>query len=806
MPSISTAKLGVKNLFRFVCVRAQRRLDLSASLLDLVPDDSKLIKSLRQADSLEAARKIANGHVAASPFYQGTSLRKSRYAPWINWAHELYLVEAKTPRYVPRDKTSATLAAFNQPRPVTAEVRAGAKADEIAICEDYISGVIAGALDADKSANLIDALRAINVPEPIKLENLVRTRLTLSALPVLPIWLIDLIAANRPRKWQFVAGVADLMLVQENWEGYSRSEIAHVENVMASETRSRSVRELDSSSTTQFSASETTKDTETELQTTTRNALSSQVQDTLAQQSNLSTGVSVSARLGPAVSVNTDAGFDFSTTTSQASSSAQEFAQDVVERSLSKLTSKQSVSTTTVVTHELEETNLHSFTNDEAQAKHIVGVYRHLDQIWRAQVFNYGRRLMLDIVVPEPSVNWMAAGVSVSNVSKRKKPKPLEDLSVAQIDRTNYQDLAQEYRITSLPVPPSPKFFVDKVIEIPVFKKGSADSSSVEVKSTTLAIPEGYEAIAVSADFSAVSWTGDGTKNRARLQIDAINLGLEVPGSAVHAIGPTRGVVECGLYIDQYQGGLCSIKIECSLTAERLKQWQQAVYDAIVDAHDKALNAYQSEHENEKALTAVRQDNNSSESKREIERAELKRASIAMIRKNNFEDNGAITFSGNTPLGGLPLIEFNKATRQGADARFFEEAFEWSDMTYLYYPYFWARREVWFDLMQQTDSDLLFESFLKSGAARVNLSVRPGFEAAVLYYLSTGQIWGGGTVPIIGEPLYVALISEIVAGKGLSIDAAEPVGESWTYSVQTDLIALDPDDQAISPTINLQPA
>ncbi len=805
MPANATAKLSVKNLFRFIAVRGQRRMDLSASLLELDRLTSEFIQSVRQADTLEAVRKAANGHIAKSPFYQSKSLEKSRYWPWIARAQALYMIDALRPRAVEGAVTSATLAALNQARSVSTDVRANAKADEVAVWEDYLAGVISGELNADRSANLIDVLRAINVPNPITAENVKQAQLTLGASPVLPIWLINLIAPNRPQQWQFVAGVADLMLVQENWEGYLRSEIAHVENVMASETRSRNVRELNATSTTQFSSSETTNETETELQTTTRNALSSQVQDTLAQQSNLSTGVSVSARLGPAVTMNTSAGFDFSTTSSQTRSSAEEFAQDVVERSIAKLTSKQTNSTTTVVTQETEETNLHSFANVGSQAKHIVGVYRHLDQIWRAQVFNYGRRLMLDIVVPEPSVNWHAASTAEPKGARRSKPKPLDGLTVGAISPGNYQSLAEGYRVTSLPAPPDQEFHRDKVIEIPVFKKGTADSSSVEVKSATIEVPDGYEAISVEADFSGVSWKEDGKKNLARLQIDAVNLGLEASGAVSHSIGPTRGVVECGLYIDQYQGGLCSIKIKCRLTPERLNRWQQDVYDAIVNAYNKEMSAYQSDQQNEKSLTAVRQDNNSSDSKREIERAELKRASIAMLRNDNFEHNGAITFGGNAPLANLPLIEFKKAAKQGAEARFFEEAFEWPDMTYLYYPYFWARRERWFDLMAQTDSDLLFESFLKSGAARVNLSVRPGFEAAVLYYFATGQIWVDGSVPVIGDPLYVALIGEIVASKGLSIDTPEPVGDSWTYTTQTDLVVLDPDDRAITTDVSSLP-
>jgi hypothetical protein len=186
------------------------------------------------------------------------------------------------------------------------------------------------------------------------------------------------------------------------------------------------------------------------------------------------------------------------------------------------------------------------------------------------------------------------------------------------------------------------------------------------------------------------------------------------------------------------------------------------------------------------------------DAKRTVERNELKRAAIALLAENNLEANNAIDQSETDPTD-VPDILFEPAREEGAYARFFEEAFEWDQMTYLYYPYFWARQSQWYELMHERDPDILFENFLRAGAARVNLAVRPGFETAVLWFMATGEIWGSGPVPGIGDPLYVALIDEIAAGKGLSLDAPDPVGDPWEYAMPTNLIVLDPDDRLIPP-------
>ena len=45
--------------------------------------------------------------------------------------------------------------------------------------------------------------------------------------------------------------------------------------------------------------------------------------------------------------------------------------------------------------------------------------------------------------------------------------------------------------------------------------------------------------------------------------------------------------------------------------------------------------------------------------------------------------------------------------------------------------------------------------------ARVGATVRPGFEDAVQFYMSTGKIWSGGEVPVIGDPLYLSIVDEM---------------------------------------------
>ena len=36
---------------------------------------------------------------------------------------------------------------------------------------------------------------------------------------------------------------------------------------------------------------------------------------------------------------------------------------------------------------------------------------------------------------------------------------------------------------------------------------------------------------------------------------------------------------------------------------------------------------------------------------------------------------------------------------------------------------------------------------MQAGMARELVTVKPGFEAAIMHYMTTGQIWNGGQLP-----------------------------------------------------------
>ena len=126
----------------------------------------------------------------------------------------------------------------------------------------------------------------------------------------------------------------------------------------------------------------------------------------------------------------------------------------------------------------------------------------------------------------------------------------------------------------------------------------------------------------------------------------------------------------------------------------------------------------------------------------------------------------------------------------GSFIKFMEQAFEWDLISYDFYPYYWANKDEWKNLYQFESNDAVFRSFMQAGMARVMVTVKPGFEDAVMHYMAFGQIWNGGLMPVLGNPLYLSIVDELKEQEYV-------VEETWTTTLPTKLIALQKSGVAV---------
>jgi len=166
---------------------------------------------------------------------------------------------------------------------------------------------------------------------------------------------------------------------------------------------------------------------------------------------------------------------------------------------------------------------------------------------------------------------------------------------------------------------------------------------------------------------------------------------------------------------------------------------------------------------------------------------QLKHAAISYITCQFFDDSDAM--KNKVEPCGFPQMDIPETKKEGEFVRFLEQAFEWKFMNYMLYPYFWARKCSWEDKFKEESENHLFTKFLQSGFARVSISVRPGFEDLISYYLQTRRIWGYGGVPPITGDAYVPIHQEIKESKD-NFNADREGYLSWDSALNKDEIKL----------------
>lgn len=108
-----------------------------------------------------------------------------------------------------------------------------------------------------------------------------------------------------------------------------------------------------------------------------------------------------------------------------------------------------------------------------------------------------------------------------------------------------------------------------------------------------------------------------------------------------------------------------------------------------------------------------------------IEQRELKRACIEMITKPFCRKQGEKQYDdvNACDLYQIPQVKQTQASADYASqVKFFEQAFEWNLISYIFYPYYWADKCDWADLMKSESIDTVFQAFLQAGMARVVVS------------------------------------------------------------------------------------
>ncbi len=620
------------------------------------------------------------------------------------------------------------------------------------------------------------------------------------------------------------AGVADLLVIKQHIKRYEPGEVSHIENVLKGESKKRVTRSARTTDQTLTTQQETTSTEERDLQTTERFELKQEMSSTVKDDFSLKTGVAMSVSYGGMLEIKTNLDFALDHSQEETTKTASTYAKDVTNRAASTVTQRTLQSQVSRLIETFEDNNEHGIDNTKGDEP-VIGVYQWVNKIYEMQLFQLnGKRLMFDFMVPEPAAFLLrafgqpdpalGAKPELLSIPPANDPNPPHLLIPSDIIEANYGDYVSQYEV-AIPPPPSPHVTVTTVVD----DKQNLKESVTSTKTATIQIPDGYRASSAICKFTAVGNPafdyGDGIRHVPTIVVNAGSQSFSSAGSPPWI--PTSNDVqftqtaasvtfpEDAAEVDKLsvavQGAFfvaytASIEVTCVPTARAEEQWRLNAYSAVVQAYLKQLGDYEDKLAAKGMQSTGQPGGSNPAANRALERTELKKGCISLLTKQ-LEDLGAIIIpppSADDP-NPIPQIDFTlpdaiSVLAQGAYVRFFEQAFEWEQMMYFFYPYFWGREANWFNRAMLTGDDPLFAEFLKAGEARVAVPVRPGFEAAVLHFLDTGEIWNGGDVPKIGSALYVSIVQEIEDSQR---DPEMTLLDQWEVAVPTSLVKLRPD-------------
>jgi len=631
---------------------------------------------------------------------------------------------------------------------------------------------------------------------------------------------VELFGVNR-------LGIGVFRRVEQEVCCYLPGEVSHIENILAREYKERHTRSLNSTETSTEDVTEFEVENQTDTATATRNEMQSEVAEVIDKANDIGGGAAagVSASYGGSVTVSADGYLDIasSNAASVSDSQAKTYAEEVTASALERILQKTTAKRTSKILQEYEENNRHGFDNRGGE-DHVTGIYRWVDILYTNRLVNYGTRLMVEFLIPEPARFYRAvleqralekASVGVDD-GMTMPESPAARFGLHNSDdligyndpdareAINYREIGDAYGV-QIDAPPAEEWSTSKTLA------GTSKKTKPFSKSAPMAIQSGYRCnkAQVSVWYRHDARNKEGThwvvnvggKRWEKNIQKAGNNDREYSQSNINLTLPSyvSTSVDISISGDRTLEYDVTVTLDCQIEPETYSDWQSDNYNKIMDAY----NAMLLEYEGEQAAIDQAIEENMDEPRpmnpatyRSIEQREIKRVAIEMLMKPFVPvtgvpqglDNYNELICPNEGTDVPQVIQDENWKRYSAHVKFFEQAFDWTLMAYLFYPYYWADKCDWGELMQtQASEDSTFEAFLQSGMARVVIPVRLGFESAVDLYMETGDIWNGGDlVQETDDDLYLSIEEEL----------AEPLStieSEWPTRVPTTLTIVQGD-------------
>lgn len=590
-------------------------------------------------------------------------------------------------------------------------------------------------------------------------------------------------------------GMIEYRRVEQEVSCYVTGQVSRIENIPARTFKRRNSRSFSMTEVEQDVTQEISSEHQSETESVEKNEMQTQMEQTLREEEGKSFdfGAGVSIELPGTGSMTTEASFNFNSQSSRedATSQAIQIARSLTQKVQEKVFQKSTARRRSLSRKEFEDIVEQGFDNRMGE-EHVVCVHRWVDKIMTNSLVNYGRMEVIEFEVPEPARQFISAQEQEQEeqefkARRPKRPRKMGLHGPRSVTNRNYRRFAATYGIELGP-PPRDTINIARAFADSMPLVGESDdqpSVNRTVAYNDIAVPEGYVAVNAWVEASYVDALligGSVFRGGGSIVISVGDSDFLTPSQfIVRDLFKLEGTVPVAVRTQGAGAFVVQVKVRCKRKGALYDQWQMqcytrlmAAYRALKDEYDEHRIAH--EEETERVV-----DLNPRFRKKVMER-ELKRICISMLADQLGLQLTADHY-GAAPDGELPPINFGPSLDRHAElVRFLEQAVNWNLMSYIFYPYFYAKEDSWaLKISLEATRDRLFSAFLSSGMGRVMVPIRPGFEAAFSYFLETGQPWfGDGFVMDSEDDLYLSLADEMSTGNEEVV-----IEDSWQTKLPT---------------------
>ncbi len=472
------------------------------------------------------------------------------------------------------------------------------------------------------------------------------------------------------------------------------------------------------------------------------------------------------------VTLSTAFGYNASSDDAQAQKDSRNHSIDNTRKASSRVKKdhKTSFRVNSVVGH--EETSVRTITNPSDSLPMRVDYYQMMRK-WQVDLYRYGLRMTYDITIPSPGSDLIRKLEQLAALDAKRNEPFKFNLKVSDITRDNWPQLASMYQ-AAIEAPPlaGQSFMASASVQKTPDEKGRLFTGAVEFQvdeNYTLSggkVSCAYYYIDVgSEDYELVfDVRFDGTGQVTNTLFDNYpdsKLSNSLIGRSGHIAIPFfhRGVASASI----------SVLYSTALRPEVFQAWQSRAWEALRAGAEAQYQQRQVLFMDQRAELVASLAPFDALTLRRMEQEEIMKGVMRWLFGPQFQltpsDIQAILnkMDANDPLNNdaldpscLSNQQWQRMMEFGEFIKFVQHAIEWENVLYFTYPYFWDAPKNW-TLKQFLDHpDAVHRAFLRAGAARVVLTIRPGFEKSFSELVETGAF---GKLP--GEHPYISIAEEI---------------------------------------------